>query len=291
MSNVSPPSTPLSESVGEIRFKRVHGPFEWIEQYRPGGYHPVHLRDRFKNHRYEVIRKLGEGAFSTVWLAVDHKDAVDGKCVCNFCKMCSINRSGTGRYVALKIEIAKVPKPSHEVTIFQRLSKAPDIGTPHVAKLIDQFNHEGPNGVHSCLVLELMGASVGSIIDDLPRSNPRRRGNYPTWMTKRILRDVLKGLTFLHHNDVVHGDLNRGNMLFTLKSLSQYGVDELSQDENFKWGSISDPLERIDGKIDKWAPKYLTVPQPLTAFTNISETCSIKLSDFGGGTYCRALFV
>jgi serine/threonine protein kinase len=206
------------------------------------------------------------------------------KCVC-------INRSSTVQYVALKIEIAKVLKPSHEVTIFQHLSNASDISTSHVAKLLDQFNHEGPNGVHSCLVLELMGASVGSIIDDLPRSNPRRRGNYPIWMTKRILREVLKGLTFLHQNNVVHGDLNRGNILFTLKSLTQYGNDDLAQDESFKWGSISDPVERIDGKIDKWAPKYLTVPQPLTAFTNISETCSIKLSDFGGGTYHRVLFV
>lgn len=46
-------------------------PCEWIEDYRPGSYHPVHLKDRFKNGQYLVIRKLGVGSFSTVWLVID----------------------------------------------------------------------------------------------------------------------------------------------------------------------------------------------------------------------------
>jgi hypothetical protein len=75
MSNNSPPPTPPSgpPSLEQRRFKRVRGPLEWIENYRPEGYHPIHLHDCFKNNRYEVIRKLGVGSFSTVWLAIDHK--------------------------------------------------------------------------------------------------------------------------------------------------------------------------------------------------------------------------
>ena len=37
-----------------------------------GGYHPVRLGDLY-NSRYSVIRKLGWGHFSTVWLAWDLK--------------------------------------------------------------------------------------------------------------------------------------------------------------------------------------------------------------------------
>lgn len=37
-----------------------------------GGYHPVRLGDLF-NNRYSIIRKLGWGHFSTVWLAWDLK--------------------------------------------------------------------------------------------------------------------------------------------------------------------------------------------------------------------------
>ena len=37
-----------------------------------GGYHPVRLGDLF-NNRYSILRKLGWGHFSTVWLAWDLK--------------------------------------------------------------------------------------------------------------------------------------------------------------------------------------------------------------------------
>ena len=40
------------------------------EDYKVGGYHPVELGDRM-NGRYRVIRKLGYGQYSTVWLVVD----------------------------------------------------------------------------------------------------------------------------------------------------------------------------------------------------------------------------
>lgn len=39
-------------------------------QYCRGGYHPVVIGDVFDN-RYRVIRKLGWGHFSTVWLCRD----------------------------------------------------------------------------------------------------------------------------------------------------------------------------------------------------------------------------
>lgn len=56
---------------GVQRFKPMTTPCEWIERYRPGGYHPVHLGDQFNHGRYHVIRKLGVGSFSTVWLVKD----------------------------------------------------------------------------------------------------------------------------------------------------------------------------------------------------------------------------
>ena len=46
---------------------------EPLRRYRAGGYHPLHLGDRFKSNRYEVLHKLGWGGYATVWLAKDHK--------------------------------------------------------------------------------------------------------------------------------------------------------------------------------------------------------------------------
>lgn len=69
----SSPVTPRSKDPkyeSEWRFHNNGTPCEWEESYHPGGYHPIHMLDVF-NNRYRVIRKLGYGSFSTVWLAVD----------------------------------------------------------------------------------------------------------------------------------------------------------------------------------------------------------------------------
>lgn len=44
---------------------------EELSDYCQGGYHPVYIGDTFSNGRYIVVRKLGWGHFSTVWLAKD----------------------------------------------------------------------------------------------------------------------------------------------------------------------------------------------------------------------------
>ena len=45
---------------------------EDMTQYRLSGFHPVSIGDSFKDRRYQVIRKLGFGVYSTVWLCRDH---------------------------------------------------------------------------------------------------------------------------------------------------------------------------------------------------------------------------
>lgn len=45
---------------------------EAIEGYQCGGYHPVHLGERYGvKGRYKILHKLGYGSYSTVWLARD----------------------------------------------------------------------------------------------------------------------------------------------------------------------------------------------------------------------------
>ncbi len=43
---------------------------EDAKDYRKGGYHPVNIGDVYRG-RYKVLRKLGYGHFSTVWLVLD----------------------------------------------------------------------------------------------------------------------------------------------------------------------------------------------------------------------------
>lgn len=43
---------------------------EVIEKYEPGGYHPIMVGD-ILHGRYQIADKLGQGGYSTVWLARD----------------------------------------------------------------------------------------------------------------------------------------------------------------------------------------------------------------------------
>ncbi|KAK1832029.1 kinase-like domain-containing protein [Podospora conica] len=267
----SPPPTPPTKSPedNERRFESITLPCEWIEDYHPGGYHPVHLGDVFNDDQYKVIRKLGEGSYSTVWLARDLKQS---------------------RYVALKIMVSEISESTRELQILRHIAKAtPAKGAQHVVQLLDEFKHQGPNGIHVCLVFEPMGPSVNSMVEELPQFNPRMYGmkvRYPPRMAKEILRQSLQALAFLHENGVAHGDFQPGNILFALDgTINSKPEDVLRQEENVQTESISAPVRRLDGKQDLWAPRYLCVTQPLTSFTPYSEGFKVKLSDMGGAYF------
>ncbi|KAI9771022.1 MAG: hypothetical protein M1839_002990 [Geoglossum umbratile] len=256
----SPPPTPTEDS--QRRFYSLRMPTEWIEEYKPGGLHPVHLGDVFDNGRYRVIRKLGDGSFSTVWLAVDGR-------------LC--------RYVALKIVRAADSAKNKEESVISQLSEfaRKDSVTPCFAALLDHFYHEGPNGSHLCLAFEPMGPSVERMAEAfLPiehHSALRDRPRFPVWTAKQILKQSLQGLEFLHRHGFTHAGFHPGNLLFTVSTLDSIPEEQLQQ--SLEYNSVSEPVKRLDGKVDKWAPRYLAFSQPLLAYTDIKPGFTIKLTD------------
>lgn len=173
----------------------------------------------------------------------------------------------------------------------------------YITMLLDHFEHAGPNGSHLCLVFEAMGPSASSMVEELPcfkRRTIEMDIRYPLWMAKRLLQQVLQGLVYLHNNGIVHGDVQPGNMLFALRDLSNLGEDELTQDDEYHEEELDEdelsedgeypfravsPVERLDGKVDKWAPRYLTIAEPLDKYTNIDSDFRVKLSDFAAGKH------
>ncbi|KAI8631872.1 serine/threonine-protein kinase SRPK3 [Xylariaceae sp. FL1651] len=265
-------STPPSSSPSSPRdilpyndtreFKDMGTPCESVYSYRPGGFHPVHLDDVL-NDRYRVTRKLGYGGYATVWLAVD---------------------SLTSTHVALKIHAADLDT-SNELSIQQHLitNSSQDPDSDFVLLFSESFILQGPNGKHLCFVTKPMGPSIWTVMSTSPseivdlKNRPSNR--FPTRRSRSFLRNVLSGLNLLHKNGVVHGDLQSGNVLFSLRDMTEIDPHELEHHEtNF---SRLDPVTRTDGKIDPWAPRYLAPPEPLTEASLPLDQQIVKLADLG----------
>ena len=162
----------------------------------------------------------------------------------------------------------------------QRPDSDPTDPRRHVVALLDHFFHQGPNGVHLCLVLELKGPSVSAMLNQTPR--PKYQAGvphkYPLRVAQKILVQTLQGLRFLHQNGIVHSDPNPGNILWTVPSLSgAKGDNDLIQDS-----TKSSPVKRKDGLEDPWAPRYIMLPQPLMEHVEMDHG-TLKIADLGNG--------
>ncbi|XP_024282217.1 SRSF protein kinase 1b isoform X1 [Oncorhynchus tshawytscha] len=162
--------------------------------YCRGGYHHVKIGDLF-NGRYHVIRKLGWGHFSTVWLAWD----IQGK-----------------RFVAMKV----VKSAEHytetaldEIKLLRsvRNTDQNDPSREKVVQLLDNFKISGMNGSHVCMVFEVLGHHL---LKWIIKSNYQ---GLPLPCVKSIIRQVLQGLDYLHSKcKIIHTDIKPENILLTV---------------------------------------------------------------------------
>ncbi|MED6287996.1 hypothetical protein CHARACLAT_022096, partial [Characodon lateralis] len=218
-------------------------------EYCYGGYHRVQIGDTF-NRRYQVVSKLGWGFFSTVWLCMDLR---------------------SGRRVAVKVlkSGAGFTQAGQDEQALLRYSSGPVSRHPssqRIVKLLDEFKLAGVNGVHMCLVLELLGPNLRSW--QLCFGKP---GLLQPWV-KQILTQVLQGLDYLHSQcKIIHTDIKPENILFYLQEQTNIAPAGGSSSLALPAGKKTDTTEQAN-------------PYQL-------EEISVKIADLGSSCWVVSISV
>ncbi|KAF9514858.1 hypothetical protein BS47DRAFT_1328632 [Hydnum rufescens UP504] len=131
--------------------------------------------------KYRILRKLGWGEDSSVWLV----DAL---------------QFTPKDYFAVKILTAKATHSHHagyrhELELLDSIKA---VGSDFLPRLHDDFELSGPHGQHLCLVMDLLGTSVQALRVSTPTQT------LAVHSVKTIIAFVLEGLVELHDKGIVH---------------------------------------------------------------------------------------
>ncbi|KAG6817612.1 hypothetical protein H0H87_006240 [Tephrocybe sp. NHM501043] len=197
------PNGPKILPVEDLTSKDEESPAD----YNAGGYLPVKVGDAFKNGRYRVVRKLGWGHFSTVWLVNDTQEQ---------------------RHSALKVVKSAgryAETARDEIKLLSRVASFSPThpGRSHIVSFLDSFVNQGPESSHVCIVFEPLGENLLGLIER------NKKKGVPKSLVKAIAKQILLGLQYLHDEcDLVHTDIKPENILIAIPDIEAHIHAELS---------------------------------------------------------------
>jgi len=172
---------------------------------------------------FVLIEKMGDGAFSNVYKALDKRSSqkVAIKCVRKF----ELNRNQEGKH--LNAELKKKPRAIERANILKEVSIMRTLNHPSIIKLISFTESKE----HYFLILELMEG--GELFHQIVKLT-----YFSEELARHVILQVARGIRYLHEEKgVVHRDIKPENLLFEAipivpsKQTKQRPYDEEKEDE------------------------------------------------------------
>uniref|UniRef100_A0A914ZA70 non-specific serine/threonine protein kinase n=1 Tax=Panagrolaimus superbus TaxID=310955 RepID=A0A914ZA70_9BILA len=163
---------------------------ELKSDYVIGGYAPLQFGTEICEKNY-IVRKLGFGHFSTVWLCYDTV------------------KKGYNAVKVSRSDPAYAQTCIDEIRFLQRIADFSSCrGSDRVVKLLDEFFYISPFGTHCCASQKPLGRSLYQLIvqyDQIGFSMP---------IIQKLAYHLLEGLKFLHNDcgGIIHTDLKPENI-------------------------------------------------------------------------------
>lgn len=233
--------------------------------------------------RYMLIKKIGYGSFSSVWLSYDFL---------------------TKRYYAIKIQNSEdYDEGEDEVFVLGELKKH---RCEYINNLITSFKIKKDGEKHICMVFELLAGSIYDLI-----KNGKYKNGLPLHIVKKITIQLLKALNVLHNKEkVIHTDLKPENIMIKgiryeinniIKKIKKYDINKIYMINKIKAKKNGEKIKRYDllKSINEKMLKDIGIKHPgedndesddglindkLINDKFINE-CQIRLGDFGNVVY------
>lgn len=110
----------------------------------------------------------------------------------------------------MKADSPEDPRELHNLKLLEGYASE-GLSAKYVVQLLDEFSHQGPNGIHQCLVFELLGPSVADVFNYYIESaacagKQNQDGFYPLTIL-RLSKQLLEAVRFIHHAGMCHGGM------------------------------------------------------------------------------------
>eukprot|EP00347_Sterkiella_histriomuscorum_P011240 403373209 len=188
--------------------------------YKIDGYHAMHIGE-ILDGKYIILKKLGWGHFSTVWLSFNIADK----------KLYALKilRSAK-KYLASAYDEEAICKIIADNYLHPQWTKSvrqyhndPSLTITrdhtHTLQMYDWFNHHGTNGKHFTMAFEVLGRNLLSLV---------KKYDYhgiPIPIVREITRQLLMSLDYMHRIcKLIHTDLKPENITFALREEEEFDL-------------------------------------------------------------------